>query len=608
MQFKLNKKNSGFIFYNVGNKDVQFAVGNNITPYTKKIDQRLKMVSCMPFHSLLKATVEVPKTIDEFDLDSFIIDASYKQLSIDQDANYNASYLRVDNNFDADNWVYDVYLADVRYLDRSYGELIDKTKYIDVITSVCFLPLILYKTNKLDTVSNHIFVYIGDNSGVFAFYSKGVLIYSKSLSSNVHKLRIEFNQESSLELNIVEFENMISGKIGAVPTYRPYIESILHKINGDIEEILLYTRKVYQDIEPSCMYYGMTVEYSDDFLYFLKNALALDVKPFHKLSPAKNAKDSLAVASLAILYANYVADNIDCNFPNFSHAKRPKPLNKRNSWQTVMVAGNLLILSLVYPIYNFSMMGFFYARGSFMQNNYDNTILPKAEQYRKDEESMKIQIDALNKQKQSVEDDINSLRNNMGDIRAWQINYVQKSKILEDILQMASDSKVRVIRATTVSDDNKYLVVELNLYANNQKEISDFIKVLNEKKEYKSVITDRIERVIMASGDGEKLETAPLLRIDNADTKNDANDNENVVEEEQNTENVDENNGDNTDNPDSNNENNIENQNNQNVKKENKKPPKKIDSISAKVDLSGNKELIRSVDGHLNSIVRIVVR
>lgn len=582
MQFKLNKKNNGFIFYNVGNKDVLFAVGDNITPYTKKIDQRLRMVSCMPLHNLLKATVEVPKTIDELDLDSFIIDASYKQLSIDQDANYNASYLRVDNNFDADNWVYDVYLVDVRYLDRYYGELIDKTKYIDVITSVCFLPLMLYKTNKLDTISNHIFVYIGDDSGVFSFYSKGILIYSKSLSSNVHKLRIEFNQESSLELNIVEFENMISGKIGAVPTYKPYIESILHKINSDIEEILLYTRKVYPDIEPSCMYYGMTIEYSNDFLFFLKNALAIDVKPFNELSPVKNAKDSLAVASLAILYANYMTDNMDCNFPNFSHAKRPKPLNKRNSWQTVMVAGNLLILSLIYPIYNFSMMGFFYARGGFMQSNYDSTILPKAEQYRRDEESMKVHIDALNKQKQSVEDDINSLRNNMGDIHTWQINYIQKSKVLEDILRIASDSKVKVIKATTVSSDNKYLVVELNLYANNQKEISDFIKILNEKKVYKSVITDKIERVVIANNDGQRLETPPLLRINEL-----VNDDEDSADSD-----------------------NINNRNNKNAKQDDKdkKDSKKIDSISAKVDLSGNKELIRSVDGHLNSIVRIVVR
>lgn len=579
MKFKFNKKTAGVAFYNIDNKVMQVNSGNSIVTYTKQVNEHLKIVSAIPFDNILKASVEVPKTIDEHDIDLFLVEAAYKQLSINLEADYKVSYLKVDTNFNADNWVYDVYLVDSRYLDRNYDDLIEKTKYVDIITSICFLPLILYKTNKLDTISNHAFVYIGDNNGIFVLYSKGTLVYAKSLASSIHKLRVEFNQESSLELNAIEFEHLISGKSGDISIHKPYITSMLNNISGDVDEILMYVKKVYPDIDISEIYFGMSIEYSSHFIKFLKDTFLVDVKPFYSILYQKSTRGSLVLADIAISYASYLMNHPECDFPNFSHVKRPKPLTKRHSWQTVMVAGNLILLSLIYPIYNFSMMGFYFAREIILQNKYERVVLSKADRYRADSESLRKQIEDLNKQRDDIVAEVNMLRTNMSDIYNWQIGYAQKSKILDDILRVAGDSGVRVIKVTSASNNNQQLIVELNIYAKHQKDIADFIKILNERRIYKSVYTDKVKRIIgdekqdmqSSATDGALISASTAVQPEEQDTSDNDMDSSDT----------------------------------------NKKADKKnavINPISAQVDFKDNEELGRSVTGYLNSIIRVVVR
>lgn len=589
MKFKFNKKTTGVAFYNIDNKVIQVNSGNSIVTYTKQVNEHSRIVSAIPFDNILKATVEVPKTIDEHDIDLFLVEAAYKQLSINLEADYKVSYLKVDTNFDADNWVYDVYLVDSRYLDRNYDDLIEKTKYIDVITSICFLPLILYKTDKLDTISNHAFVYIGDNNGIFVLYSKGTLVYAKSLTSSIHKLRVEFNQESSLELNAIEFEHLISGKSGDISIHKPYITSMLNNISGDVDEILMYVKKVYPDVDISEIYFGMSIEHSNHFIKFLKDTFLVDVKPFYSILYQKSTRGSIVLADMAISYASYLMNHPECDFPNFSHIKRPKPLTKRHSWQTVMIAGNLILLSLIYPVYNFSMMGFYFVREIILQNKYEKVVLSKADQYRADSESLRKQIDDLNKQRDDIVVDVNTLRNNMNDIYNWQIGYAQKSKILDDILKVASSSGVKVIKVTSASNNNQHLVVELNIYAKHQKDIADFIKILNEKSVYKSVYTDRVKRVVEDEKSSEQINVSAA-----PSTISTTSDMEVSKDLDQDIPNNDVSNGDNTDT--SNSKTKTDNKNND------------MSYISAQVDFTGNEELGRSVAGYLNSIIRVVVR
>lgn len=595
MKFKFSKRIAGIAFYNVDNKVIQINSGSSIVTYTKQVNEHLKIVSAIPFDNILKATIEVPKTIDEHDIDIFLVEAAYKQLSINLDADYKVSYLKIDANFDADNWVYDVYLVDSRYLDRNYDDLIEKTKYIDVITSICFLPLILYKTNKLDTISNHVFIYIGDNNSIFVLYSKGTLVYAKSLTSSIHKLRVEFNQESSLELNAIEFEHLISGKSGDMSIHKPYIMSMLNNIGSDIDEVLMYVKKVYPDIDISEIYFGMSIEHNNHFLKFLKETFLIDVKSFYSILYNKSTRGSLVVADMAISYANYLMNYPECNFPNFSHVRRPKPLTKRNSWQTIMVAGNLIILSLIYPVYNFSMMGFYFVSELILKNKYEKVVLSKADKYRMDSESLRKQIEDLNKQRDNIVNEVSTLRTNMSDIYNWQVGYAQKSKILDDILKVASNSGVKVIKVTSASSNNQHLVVELNVYAKNQKDIADFIKILNERRAYKSVSTDRVERIIddvEKKGSNMPFIVSAMSAIGSKDNNINSESAENT--EFSNTESQ----SDNQENSES-----SESDTNKNTKKENE-----ISSISAKVDLTDNEDLGRSVSGYLNSIIRVVVR
>ncbi len=561
---KGSKRLNDIIYYDSNTRLAYISSGNSIVPYVKKLNNKSRIVSTFAFDALMKTTIEVPKNIDEIDIDTFLSENIYKQLNMPPDANFEMYYCKVDSGFDADNWSYDVYLVDDKYLENTYGDLKEKTQFIDIVTSVPFLPLVLYKNSRLDVISNHIFIFIGDNNGTFAFYSKGELVYTKILSSNIHKLRVEFNQESSLEFNSIEFENLIAGKSPEVADYKTYIDSMLNKISRDIEENIMYVKRVYQDLDPTAIYYGMSIEYDEDFLSFFRDAFLIETKPYNSLSSTPVNKGLLAVADISMTYASYLISNVNDSIPNFSYAKRPKPLSQRDSAQFVMIASGLFALSLVYPIYNFGMMGFYSMRSDMLQSSYDNDVFPKAEQYRADEDRLKSQIESLKQQKENIGLEIGSMRDDMGVIRSWQVEYIQKSKILNDILKVAEESKVRVIKATANSSgDNRSLVVELNLFSKTQQDISDFIKALNYQGVYKQVITDRVIKI--GFEDDRNSVNADSEEASNANNK-------------------------------------------QNLTKVQDSNATSVSPISANIDLSGNEELGGSVKGYLNSIVRVVVR
>ena len=567
------QKNANLVYYNPDTKIFFTTSGGKVIQYTKGVSSSVRVVSLINFDTLLKTNVEVPKTTEDMDIEDFVIETAYKQLNIAADADYQVAYYKVEASFDADNWNYDVYAIETKNLENIYDDLLQKSGFIDVLTSTAFLPLALYRKGKLDVIDNHIFVFIGENSGIFAFYSKGEPIYVKSLASNMHRLRVEFNQETSLELSSNEFENFISGRAPEASEHKASIDSMLDKISRDIEENILYIKRVYQDLDPTSLYFGMSAEYSDDFLPFFRDTFLIDTRPFNQLAFANTDKGEYALADIAMHYMDLYVSNMNLKLPNFSYAKRPKPLSQRESGQFVMIAGACFVLSLLNPIYNIAMSGFYNFRAGMLQSDYDNVVFPKAEEYRSKEASMKANIENLQKTQAGLNQTISSLRGDMSDIHTWQVGYIQKSKVVDDILKVAKNSKVSIVKYTAIANNNQQLIVELNLFAKTQQDISDFIRNLNSQKTYKSVTTEKVEKFgveITTTTPNNAPNTAVNVARNVATTaKTAANTASNAAA---------------------------------------KATGNEIDAMSAEFDFGANPELESRVGGYLNSIVKVVVR
>lgn len=566
------QKNANLVYYNPDSKIFLTTSGGKVIQYTKGANSSLRVVSLINFDSLLKTNVEVPRTTDDMDIEDFVIETAYKQLNIAADADYQVSYSRVEASFDADNWNYDVYAIETKNLENIYDDLVAKTTFIDVITTTAFLPLALYKKGKLDVIDNHVFVFIGEDNGIFAFYSKGEPVYIKTLNANMHRLRVEFNQETSLELSASEFEDFISGKAGEAADHKSSIDSMLDRIGHEIEENVLYIKRVYQDLDPTSLYFGMSAEYDNRFLPILRDTLLLDTRPFNQLAFVNTDKGRHALANIAMHYADLYVSNMNIKIPNFSYAKRPKPLSQRESGQFVLIVAACFVLSLINPIYNIAMSGFYNFRAGMLQSEHDNVVFPKAEDYRNKEKSMKSQIENLQKTQASLNQTVANLRADMSDIHTWQVGYIQKTKVVDDILKVAKNSKVSIIKYTAVANNNQQLIVELNLFAKTQQDISDFIRNLNSQKTYKSVTTEKVEKFGV-----EITTTTPNAQGSVANTaRNTANAAKTAVNTASNA--------------------------------AAKATGNEIDAMSAEYNFSINPDLESRVGGYLNSIVRVVVR
>ena len=120
---KKSKRLNDVIYYDLGTRLAYVSSGNSITPYVKKFSNKSRIVSTFSFDALMKTTIEVPKTIDEADIDTFLTESVYKQLNMSADSNFEMYYRKIDSGFDADNWSYDVYLVDDNYLENAYSVL-----------------------------------------------------------------------------------------------------------------------------------------------------------------------------------------------------------------------------------------------------------------------------------------------------------------------------------------------------------------------------------------------------------------------------------------------------------------------------------------------------
>ncbi|MGX2983213.1 hypothetical protein [Helicobacter sp. 23-1045] len=566
----IKQKTANLLYYNCDSKISFTSQGGKISQFTKAITPSARIATLLNFDLLLKTNIEVPKDTDENDIDDFIIENTYKQLNIPTDASYEISYFKIETSFDADHWNYDVYAIDAGQLEKTYDDLVAKSQFIDVITASPFLPLVLYKKGKLDVADNHIFVFVGANSGIFAFYSKGEPIYVKTIGCNMHRLRVEFNQETSLELSTTEFENFISGNSQESAEHKASIDSMLDKISRDIEENILYIKRVYQDLDPHTMYFGMSSEYDNAYLQFFKDSFLIDVQPFNQLAFTDVQRGEHAIASIAMHYADLYINDPQSKLPNFSYAKRPKPLSQRECGQFVMIVAGIFVLSLAYPVYNLGMGAFLSFRGDTLQSEYDSVLHPQAEEYRGREGQLKTQIDSLRQTKTGIDKEIADVRGNMSDIHTWQVGYIQKSKVVDDILKVAKNSKVDIVKYTAIANNNQQLIVELNLFAKTQKDISDFILNLNNQKIYKSVKTTKVQRFAESRDTApNKAEQTPAQKIANV-AKNVANTAESALDSATET--------------------------------------LEVESISAKYDFSINPDLEKRVSQRLNSIVKVVVR
>lgn len=559
------QKNANIVYYNPDSKIFLTTSGGKVIQYTKNANSSLRVVSLINFDTLLKTNVEVPRTTEEEDIEDFVIETAYKSLNISTDADYQVSYYRVDANFDADNWNYDVYAIETKNLENIYNDLAQKTTYIDVLTSTAFLPLALYKKGKLDVIDNHIFVFIGEDNGIFAFYSKGEPVYIKTLNASMQRLRIEFNQETSLELSASEFEDFISSKAAEAADHKASIDSMVDRIGREIEENISYIKRIYPDLDPTSLYFGMSAEYDNRFLPIFRDTFLLDTRPFNQLAFVNTDKGKHALANIAMHYTDLYIGNMNLKIPNFSYLKRPKPLSQRESGQFVMIAGTCFVLSLLHPIYNVAMSGFYNFRAGMLQSDYDNVVFPKAEEYRGRETNMKNQIENLQTTQVGLNKTVANLRGDMSDIHTWQVGYIQKSKVVDDILKVAKNSKVSIVKYTAVANNNQQLIVELNLFAKTQNDISDFIRNLNSQKTYKSVTTEKVEKFGV-----EIIATTPQTA--NTTAKNVAN----TAKTAANT--------------------------------ASKAAGNEIDAMSAEYNFSANPDLESRVGGYLNSIVKVVVR
>ena len=208
-----------------------------------------------------------------------------------------------------------------------------------------------------------------------------------------------------------------------------------------------------------------------------------------------------------------------------------------------------------------------------LQSDYDNVVFPKAEEYRSKEASMKANIENLQKTQAGLNQTISSLRGDMSDIHTWQVGYIQKSTVVDDILKVAKNSKVSIVKYTAIANNNQQLIVELNLFAKTQQDISDFIRNLNSQKTYKSVTTEKVEKFgveITTTTPNNAPNTAVNVARNVATTaKTAANTASNAAA---------------------------------------KATGNEIDAMSAEFDFGANPELESRVGGYLNSIVKVVVR
>jgi hypothetical protein len=463
-----------------------YSYANNVINKSSvtKFDEKSFYNSYIQTKDVISDLIDIDNEISEEDLKDAIEIKAYDELGLDESREYSIFYFE-SNKTDSDFRVFNVIAIDKERLDEIFGEL-NSIKYIDHITVAPFLMKSLYTKGMLSSDGTDCFVYFHKDDAFVAIYQGGEYLFSKSIRYSLNNISDTFSKQLGTRVDREDFYNILT-KSGFQNTNSAYQQQLM-KIFGEvfvyINDIILYAKRAYSLDKLDQIYLGTDIGNIYGIEEFGFNYINLPIKNLEFII-SKNKSDIDPLHTLLIINAKDYKENLDESL-NLSVFKRPPPFSQRPSGKLVKATAAALMLSLLYPGYQFVYNNFVLKKEIRELDNKNIVLVARVDTMKNSLKEISNKRDNIVEQLTKKSADLEFRTKLLKEIYKKKVSYPMKAKTLVDLFEKINHHNSKVI---SVENNSSKLIITVQ--SDQDKHITELMKEISQEKKY-SVSTDLI--------------------------------------------------------------------------------------------------------------------
>lgn len=436
-------------------------------------------VAYLNSRDIIHTPLEIESSIPEDSIEDYIYAKAYEELGLDFNLEYVIRYIKKESEDVSEYAEYDIFAISKNLIIERFKSKFEIVKHIDYLTITPFLMEPLYELEILERDRIDCFSYLGESDSFLALYRDGEFIYFKSMDFSLEEL---FKKFSFIHPNVINIEEFLTILENDDQKYQDGLNSIFEEISNYISDILLYIKRIYS-MEVQRIYIDSTIKLNDIFYRYLSSFI--DIEPQRFNFEYKFMGESVSkLEELAILSGKQYAKDSDRKF-NFTVFEREKPFFYKDSGKLLLSTISSLLLSLTYPIYNYS-YGLYINYQSSLLDDELKRLSAISSEYREFLKALKIRENQSRERLKLKNSELESLNTLLKDIYNKKLKYSLKSSAIADIVNIIGRYDFQIDRFEITKDNN----ITLNAISKRESEITKFIKDANSRY---SINTERVE-------------------------------------------------------------------------------------------------------------------
>ena len=422
---------------------------NSITEENiKKFDDRAFYISYVQTKDIISSTVDIEVGIPEEDLKDAIEIKAYDEMGLEGDKEYSIFYFQA-NRDDGEFQVFNVIAIDEDVLSEIFGEL-KEIKYIDYITAAPFLMGALYTRNLLTPDKADCFIYFHKTDAFVTIYKNGEYVFSKSIKYSLGYISDTFAKELGKRIDENSFLEMLrkNGLQHENSAYQQQLMKIFGELFVYVNDIILYAKRAYRLEGIDQVYIGTEIGQIKGLEEFCYNYIALPTKYLtFKISKNASEVEVEPLHQMMIEKAIEYQESLD-DTQNISIFRKPPPLKQRPSGKLIQIAAASLMLSMLYPAYQFVYEKMFLQPELGRLQSQYRTLAQKSRQ-------MRSAMSKVQKEKKEIETKLEAKSKDLAfrtdllkEIYHKKVNYPMKAKVMTDLFERINLHHAKVVETT----------------------------------------------------------------------------------------------------------------------------------------------------------------
>ena len=446
-------------------------------------------ISYLTNKEMIIASLDIGYSLSDDELEGYFFDKAYEELGLDEEKEYEINYQKRDD--DKDSFVYNLFISEPEKVDSYFAEVVQESKYIDLLIPAPLLFKTLYKNQVLENRDAHCYIYFTMKDAFVTIYKDGNFIYSKSLEYSLEQIYEKYCALIGEKVDRDEFFEILNSE--GLKTSNAQYQQNLMKIFGEIflqiNDIVIYAKRAYQIDSIQKLFLGSVNSPIIGLSDYGYNYLGIPTFNLDFNFDIKN--DEWYVDQLQYLMLKSGLDYIDepKKTLNISTYPRAPIFTKRASGQFIIsfvVSSFLAVgLPLFYLIPAYSLEAY------NLKLSADNTAVSnEASKYKKILEEKKNLIDTRKKEVKKLKDIFESKAKTLTAIHNKKVNYQFKSNFLYIFSKDLEKFDLHIEEVFSENDDFIF-----SLISKDEKNITKYIKYVSKKyfKEIQSIDIKRIE-------------------------------------------------------------------------------------------------------------------